>query len=388
MDPAPTKPSRLVSLDWIRFFAVALMVQGHTFTECLSTTVKAEPWYAWHGYVHGFTAPIFYFSSGLAFGVTTFRTWEDHLGFTKALRKRLERYAILLLLGYAMQAGAFSLKVLLTAPYAERATMLAVNTLQNIGMTLLVAELLAVLCRTVPRFAAAIALLMVALVGFAPAMWRWDGASLPLLVSAYLTDRTGSIFPLFPWSGYIYAGILVALALVGRDGRSIRPHAGRFLALLGGSFAIGGELLRRSGWNPFGDHVYWKTSPFFFVFRLGVILLGFALLRALEERLEPDTRRPVFRTIQTIAAETLVIYVGHLLLLFGTPWTLGGFSGVFHTSLSLPATIGVVLVVLLPMLVFARIWHGWKKDSPVTFDRIRYAVTAVMILAYLVNPGF
>lgn len=390
MEPtaAPTKPSRLAALDWIRFLAVTLMVQGHTFTEVLVTSVKDEAWYPWHGYVHGFTAPIFYFSSGLAFGVTTLRTWEQHLGFTRALRKRLERYAILLLIGYAMQAGAFSLRVLLTAPHAERAVMLAVNTLQNIGVTLLIAELLAIACRTVPRFRFALFVLCALLVGFAPLAWRWDGHGAPLFVAAYVTDRTGSIFPLLPWSGFTISGILIAMSLVESDGRTIRAAAGRHLAMVGGSLMVVGEAARRIGWNPFGEHNYWKTNPFFFVFRLGVVVLVFALLRLVEERAKPDMKRPVLRTVQTIAQETLVIYVGHLLFLYGTPWTGPGLAGRAHEALSLGASIVSFLCVLVPMLVFAYVWNGWKKNSQVTFDRIRYAVTAVLISAYLLNPGF
>jgi len=380
------RPSRLAALDWIRFFAVTLMVQGHTFTEVLVTDVKDQSWYPWHGYVHGFTAPIFYFSSGLAFGVTTLRTWDEHLGWTKPLRKRLERYAILLLIGYSMQAGAFSLRALIHAPAAERATMLAVNTLQNIGMTLLIAELLAIACRTVPRFRVAIFVLTAALVGFAPLAWRFDGSGLPLFVSAYITDKTSSIFPLFPWSGYTLSGILVAMSIVGTDRRSLRSNAGRYLAIVGTSLAAAGELGRLSGWNPFGEHVYWKTSPFFFVFRLGIVILVFAALRLLEERVKPQMQNRGLRTIQTIAQETLVIYVGHLLLLYGTPWTGDGLAGRAHEALSLTTSIVAFLAVLLPMLAFAYVWNGWKKNSQQTFDRVRWAVTFVLVAIYVVNP--
>jgi uncharacterized membrane protein len=62
---------RWLALDLLRFLAVLLMVQGHTFTALIEDAVRALGWYRWHSYVHGYTAPLFMFSAGLAFGVTT-----------------------------------------------------------------------------------------------------------------------------------------------------------------------------------------------------------------------------------------------------------------------------------------------------------------------------
>ena len=180
-----------MALDWFRFLAVALMVQGHTFYEVLARDVKDAPWYAWHRYVHGFTAPMFYFSSGLAFGVTTLRAWDKHTAWTPAFRKRLERYAILLLIGYGMQAGAFSVRALLYGTPQAQMQQLAANTLQNIGVTMLIAQLLVVAARTPNRYRVAVLITAAVFVGLAPWAWRQDGSAFPLPVAAYVTDQTG-----------------------------------------------------------------------------------------------------------------------------------------------------------------------------------------------------
>ncbi len=252
--PSKTSGRRLLALDWFRFLAVALMVQGHTFYEVLASSVKSAPWYAWHGYVHGFTAPMFYFSSGLAFGLTTTRGWQSHLAFGPVLRKRFERYAILLLIGYGMQAGDFSLRTLIHASRPEQMPLLAVNTLQNIGATLAIAELLVVICRKPAVYRAVIAALAGALVLAAPWAWRLDIGSMPVFLGAYVSGASGSLFPLFPWSAYCLAGILVSMGLLGLDGRSMREHPARYLLVVGATLAIVGKLGGMSGLAPWGEH--------------------------------------------------------------------------------------------------------------------------------------
>jgi uncharacterized membrane protein len=70
--PTPRGP-RWLALDLFRFAAALLMVQGHVFTELLSSDYSGERWVRHHRFVHGYTAPMFLFAAGLAFGVTTFR---------------------------------------------------------------------------------------------------------------------------------------------------------------------------------------------------------------------------------------------------------------------------------------------------------------------------
>lgn len=384
---APRKASRLLALDWFRFLAVALMVQGHTFYEVLVREVKDAPWYMWHGYVHGFTAPMFYFSSGLAFGLTTARGWNEHLRWGPVLRKRYERYLILLLIGYGMQAGDFSLRTLLHASRAEQMPLLAVNTLQNIGATLFLAELLVVICRKPAVYRAVLTGLAAVIVLAAPWAWRLDLHAVPTFFAAYVSDATGSLFPIFPWSAYTLAGILVSLGLVGLDGRSMRAHPARFLLLLGAVLAVVGKLGGLSGFAPWGEHNYWKTSPWFFLQRLGVIVLVFSALAYVERHFRPSPDRRGLRFVQTVAQETLVIYVGHLFLLYGTPWTVAGLHGLFPETLSLGTSILAFVFVLLPMLAIAYQWHHVKTRHGVVFDRVRWTVTAVLIVVYVLNPG-
>lgn len=382
MESPRTKGARLLALDWFRFAAVALMVQGHTFYEVLERAVKDAPWYAWHGYVHGFTAPMFYVSSGLAFGVTTLRGLPEQARPSRALGKRLERYATLVLLGYGMQAGEFSLRQLLGGDPVERASLLAVNTLQNLGVTLAIVQGLVVGCARRARITAAVGALLVLVVLAAPYAHRLPDGVLPLGLATYVTPRHGSLFPLFPWSGYVLAGVLLGFSLVREDGRSLRTDAALHLVRIGLPLVVVGKALGLLGVNPFGPHNYWTASPFFFLQRLGVVVLTFAALAFVERIAAVREPGRALRLVQAVAQETLVIYVGHLLLLYGTPWVYPGLRGYFPGTLGLAASSLCFLAVFAATVAFARLWHEGKRRHADAFDTGRRVVTVVLLLVY------
>ena len=60
---AERRAGRWLALDLLRFCAVFLMVQGHTFSSLLDPSVRAERWYQHHNFVHGYTAPMFLFEN-------------------------------------------------------------------------------------------------------------------------------------------------------------------------------------------------------------------------------------------------------------------------------------------------------------------------------------
>ncbi len=380
---------RFAALDLLRFLAVVLMVQGHTFREVLDLGIREHRWHGYHNYVHGYTAPIFLFSSGLAFGITTFRSWEKHLELGPTLLKRLERYALLLLIGYALHLPRFSLAGLMSLPDAELGPALAIDALQNIGITLAVAELSVVALRTQRRFVAFVAALAVGLVLVAPALWRLDVSSVPAFFAGYVNADTGSIFPLAPWAAFLLAGILTAHALWDPVERAVRPNAHLVLLAIGVATALVGKNLSEAGIDGiFGEHNYWKTSPYFFLVRLGVVWTVLALLMVAanvvaQTRASSSPKRGI---VQTLGAETLVIYVAHLFVLYGSPLT-PGIVPVIGPTLGLLESALLFGAIFVAMIATALAWHHLKTRHPVPFHRTRRALTAVLVLLFLFSPA-
>jgi uncharacterized membrane protein len=376
------KTGRFAALDLLRFLAVVMMVQGHTFREVLDTAIRAERWHGYHNYLHGYTAPIFLFSSGLAFGITTFRGWDKHLSWGPTLMKRLERYALLLMIGYAIRMPHLSLTSLVHTPREALAGILEVNALQNIGVTLAVAELGVVALRTQKRFVAFIAALAAVAVLFAPAIWRLDLAEVPIFFAGYVNASTGSIFPLAPWGAFLLMGILTAHLLWDPAARSVRPNAHLLLFAMGAcTLLVGRHLTQADLGAVWGEHNYWKTSPYFFLVRIGAVWLVLATLTVAASRF-PSLSGKKARLVQTLGQETLVIYVGHLFVLYGSPISPGIVRKLGPTLSVMESTL-LVLAVFGAMVALALVWHAVKTRHPKTFDATRRGVTLVLLLVFL-----
>ena len=400
--PATTKVSRWLALDLFRFLAVVLMVQGHVFYEVLSDTVRNQDWYGWHKYVHGFTAPIFLFSSGLAFGITTLGRWQEHNTLGKPVAKRFERYAILIGLGYLIHLPVVKLSWVMGLSDARLSALTRVDALQHIGLVLAICEALVVGIRFKRPYLAAVVALLIVGVFSAPWVWNLDVSGLPIPVAAWVNDHTTSIFPVVPWCGFILAGILAASFVERRRGKrhpDLRelafPMAGIGLVLL--AVGIG---FRESAFDPFPDHNFWKTSPWFFLIRAGWIFVVLAILCAIDVAIFRARRRrakklgesvdvvqlnrggKVLRFIQVVGQQTLVIYVAHLFLIYGVGF-LPGVKRWAHRDLDLWGSLGVVMGFFVLMGVLAWVWNWMKKNHLRTFDRVRYAVTLLIIVLFL-----
>lgn len=403
--PAKAKVARWLALDLFRFLAVVLMVQGHVFYEVLSDVVRNQDWYGWHKYVHGFTAPIFLFSSGLAFGITTLGRWKEHSTLGKPVLKRFERYAILIGLGYLIHLPVISLSWVLGLSPERLSALTRVDALQHIGLVLAVCEALVLALRHKKPYLSVIAVLAAVGVFSAPWVWNADVSALPIPIAAWVNDHTTSIFPIVPWCGFILCGVLAASFVERRRGKvapDLRELAFPIAAM--GLLALGaGVLLRDFGVDPFPEHNFWKTSPWFFLIRVGWIFIVLAILCAIDvgiaraRRRRAEQRPPtesmagevpkngrVLRFVQQVGQQTLVIYVAHLFLIYGVGF-LPGVRRWVHRDLDLMGSIGVVAVFFVLMGLLAWAWGWVKKNHLTTFDRVRYAVTALIVVAFLVR---
>src|ERR1035437_1729502 len=194
---------------------MVLMVQGHTLDVLLTPACIFTPWYNYWLFCRGFTAPIFMTLSGFGFALATFRHWENHLQFGPAVAKRLRRFAFFVLLGYSMRIPVHSLRDLRWAGPVAWHEFLQVDVLQTIGFTLIALQLLVWVLRTPRRLAAVTGMLALVIAFAAPLAWGSSFVnSLPLAVKSALIGTTGSLFPLMPWSAYIFLGATLGIGYV------------------------------------------------------------------------------------------------------------------------------------------------------------------------------
>lgn len=343
------------------------MVQGHVSDLLLEEAVRRSALYQLQLFFHGLTAPGFLFASGFVAGLP-----RAPLAPRAALR-RARRILFVLAVGYALHLPYFSLVKTTQATTSGKAALFACHALQVIAVTqLLVLGLQLLFPR---RWTAVTGTLAAAVTLLGPLVWR-SGVSTQLApwLSPYLDERTGSSFPFFPYGAFVLAGT-VAGALLGRQVPAQRHRravrAGLVLLALG-------VLL---SWVLRALVDFWKISPGYVLLRLAGLLLILRLVEAAAARALPGVR-----TLAQLGRETLLVYVLHLVLLFGgvafEASPLLGLAG----GLSLPGALAV-LALLLPVLVLAaRAWSRAKALSPARSQLALAFVTLWLAFAFVLRP--
>jgi hypothetical protein len=301
--------SRVLFVDLLRLVAAFQMLQGHTVAALLARTHRVGAWYALWSAARGLTSVAFLFAAGLAFYIASARDYAGHRQDPRAVRRRFRRGWMLVGLGYVLHAP-------LTALWSHDATLsaaawhrfMAVDVLQCIGVSLLCLEGL-VLCLSTPeRLAGACAALGVVLFGLAPVAAHLPLALAPRWLAAYVVAGSGSLFPLLPWSAHMFAGVACA-GFVMREPARVAMR----LSLLAAALLIIACALR---WVHASSVLYDHVS------RLGWVAFVSALLAGLSQH---ATRQP--RWLRVLAAETLFVYVFHVLLVYGDGVGLSGRIG-------------------------------------------------------------
>src|SRR6187200_996591 len=206
------------------------MIQGHVFDALLSPLVKSASWYYIHDFFHGFIAPMFLFASGVAYAVATLRSWEQHTVWDERVRRRMGKFLGLIAIGYALHLPYFSLwKTVNEATSLQTKSMVQVDALQCIGVTLLLLQLAVLFLRDTGYFVRAVAAGAALVILGSPILWSLSLAgTMPMGIAAYFNSESGSWFPLFPWSAYIQCGVLFGYFFL-----KAKDHRGRVRMVLG-----------------------------------------------------------------------------------------------------------------------------------------------------------
>lgn len=360
------------------------MVQGHTFYELLAPAVQAEAWYRWHERLHGLTAPMFLFASGLAFGVTTLDAFSAHARFGRPFAGRMRRYALLIVVGYALQLPGQSLIAPLAAGTLLTPPVLRIGPLQAIGVVLGACQLLVALCRRPGVFLACTALLFALVLCGAP--WVWQSKlsdAVPLPLAMWLDASRGSHFPLFPWASFVLAGVLTAGAVRGAAVEQA-PLVALALSALGGALALLALQLWYGGHGP-AAWAAWATSPFLVLARLGYVLLALAGWCALERVL--GARRAWADALARLSRRSLFVYAAHLLILYGTPFTpnlarrVGATLELGHALLASAAVLGLTIAA-------ARAWDVLAApEHAATRRRAQLSLAAVALYCFVARDA-
>jgi acyltransferase len=352
---------RVEALDVLKFFVLFFMIQGHLFRAYLLVSVRQSSWFKFHEVLHGIVAPGFLFAAGFAAFLSYTNKKEQYLRPGKAFFRRLTRILFIIGLGYWIHLPFFSLrKTLKHLHLGSAGEFLKVDILQCIGVGLLLFTLVAVLLKKQKMVVAVSALLALGFFLAAPLVYKLH---LGNFIDYYLDYRL-SLFPLFPWAGFLFAGVLCAyiyswlekalffkLALI--LGIAFFPWSFLFPTTFNGGWAIPGLLTKFGG-----------------VF----LLLWFSHQLA-------STRGRWSQVLVKAGKEPLFVYVLHLFIIFGSVFK-QGLSRQFNNSLTVLDALLLCLVVQLLVFALALLYHEVKEKHPFTWRILFYLFWLVFFIFF------
>ena len=374
VSPPPQGAHRVIFIDLARALAVAFMLYGHTTSALLAPDYQVGRWFDIWQFQRGLTSSLFLLLGGFAFSVATTRHWTSHLRWSPVVARRLRRFGLFVVLGYALHLPASRFSAMLSVDESKWRAFLAVDVLQLIGVSFIAIQLLVLVVRSRRVFMLVSLGLATAIVLVTPAIWESEWTRrLPPFAAAYFSQATGSLFPLFPWMGFtlLGAGLGQLYARWGASDLSVFARWALILpgvVLLGVSLAVRPQTTQLFGLGP-GNFV-----PGEIMMRVGACLMILAVFAYLSRRIQ---RLP--HVFGAVAQESLLIYFVHLCIVYGSVWNVGlvRFYGASRTPLQ---TLAFVILVVGSMTLLAYYWNGFKHVRPQAARGVSYTVGAALVL--------
>jgi uncharacterized membrane protein len=375
---AGVQAHRVIFIDLARALAVVLMVYGHTISALLAPQYRFGTWYDVWLFQRGLTSSLFLLLSGFAFSIATTRHWAAHMRVSPAVIRRLRRFTLFVVLGYALHFPVGTVAALAGIGPERWQTFLAVDVLQLIGAMFILIQALVMATRSRRVFMVASFVLAVLTITFTPAVWRHDWTNvLPLALAAYLSPATGSQFPLFPFAASVLVGA-AAGQLYARWGAShMTAFANRVLIGGGAALAIAALSVRLGGIDLFGPGEG-SGIPGEFLLRTGVSLVILGVTAHLSRAV---THLP--HVFGAVAQESLLIYFVHLCIVYGSVWN-KGLVQYFGESLGPLQTLPLVMAMIGLMVLLAWGWNRLKHTRPRTAQWVKRAAFGAGVLLLLV----
>jgi hypothetical protein len=333
-------------------------------------------------FFNGLVAPSFMFVSGLALAVASSRKLEDFHRFWPAFWHQLRRIGLIWILGYMLHLPGLAYSVLRAPGNAAAWARLArVDILHCIAAGLLTLLAIRVLITTEARFGRALWLGTFLVVLAAP--WSWANARferLPIAISGYFIEQGQTLFPLFPWLGFLMLGGACAITHSKADAADGKAGFMRRTAILGIILVVAGLGFARYGFPwPYGSSDV-RANPVFFALRAGCLCLWVWICWQLQ-------KLPAIPSswIMTLSRESLLVYVSHIVVLYHVPISNASLARLYGKALTASECAGVACALTLLMWATALGWHWLKSHHQQRAQHLSYAAGAGATLLFLVR---
>ena len=312
---------RVIFIDLMRAIAVLQMVQGHTIDVLLAPELRTTelPVYAVWYFLRGMTAPIFMFTAGTVF-TYLFHSVKRPFGENYRVKKGFRRAFLLIFLGYLLKYPTWTIFDFSEVTAEKWQLFISVDVLQLIGFSLLILLFILFIAEKLKLNYTATFITITTIIFIAsPFIETINWISLlPAPIAAYFYSGSGSLFPLFPWSGYVIGGGILGCYLAQNPLVFKTSRFSKLLGIFGIAFtliAIFSEIILKSLQVQIIDP---QAEPNTIFYRVGFVLLLTSVVSYISLRVNH-----IPQIIILAGRNTLLIYVVHLIILYGSVWTPG-----------------------------------------------------------------
>jgi uncharacterized membrane protein len=334
LSAAPSRSaSRLGYLDWLRGFAVLIMVEAHTLDSWLRPADRDTWIFQSLTIVNGVGSALFLFLAGVAVvlsaGSKTRNSGSDAAGAAAVRRRGWEIFA----LAFLLRLQSFVLN-----PGSPAIGILKVDILNVMGLSIVAAAYAWHAGRTMRAKFIMFACVTLAIAMVTPivriAEWlNW----IPDPIEWYLRPSPGRAnFVMFPWAAFVFGGGIVGVLIdAARDRHASWKRAAAFagagaaIALAGYSASLLPSIYERAN--------FWTTSPTFFVMRLGILIGVVGVVIAGYAYKDSQGWSP----LEQLGRASLFIYWIHLEMVYG--WL----SAPLHKRLTLGQAASALALLIL-----------------------------------------
>ena len=347
-----SKKNRILYLDVMRAFAVFMMIQGHTVDTFLADKFRSSDslfYFLWYNQ-RGFTAPIFMFTAGVVF-TYLLKIGKYNFSENPRVKKGIKRGFSLIAIGYLLRFPTERIFDFRFVTPEKWSSFFSVDALHLIGFGLLFIIMLVYLADKFRiKFTTLTFLFIAMLFIVTPVIKQIIFTNyFPEYIAAYFNNKTGSHFPFFPWLIYIFAGSILGFYLTDKENIYKKKKFSYVLGSLGiimiGMFFI---LSYIKDYEFEGNSIRLYSYSIIFL-RLGYVILLNGIVSLIIRK-----SKSIPKIIVETGRHTLILYIVHLVMLYGSAWSLG-LNYLYARSFNTIETIltAIVMLGLMLMLVIA-----------------------------------
>lgn len=378
-----TKSNREVYLDLAKFFAMIMMVAGHSFFEFanpLTYDFKVFPW-DWWNFARGKTAPMFLFLSGAVHVFANYRNSTESIS-NDLFFKRVRMSIVLIIIAYTLNSPINSFSEIFSIEPQKIENFLQVNILHIFGVGLLMLALVYKFGKNIHSVLVISSLLGIITMIVAPITVNHNLQFIPIGFRNYLNYYGNSLFTIFPYTSYLFFGTVFGILLKLYKMNKISLVQENFLNKLKSADLIllmAGIVLIFSG---IGITKLFILNDLKFDMRsdIGVVIRNIGIITSvlfIAKKIEIKSNK--FKNIITILSRRAIyIYVIHLFIIYGIG-NIQGLKAYYHNAFKPFEAFLMSILVIFSTIIITLLVDKFLKN------KIFIAILTSIIILYSIN---